>query len=222
MSNQRILLNLGCGQNRPTDWTNTDSSLNSLAQKLPLINQLVKKYHKSTVYNSTNADYMDLRKSWNFSSDSVDVVYASHVFEHLNFKTSQLFMKEAYRTLKKNGAVRIVIPDLYQLAKQYTLDYEQGKKDASQKFLYALNLHLEGTYSERHNILLNFINWLQGHPHQHKYMYDVFSLKEILNKSGFSQLKESSYGQSQYIPEINQVESTGEGITSIYIEGIKV
>ncbi|MBR8827045.1 MAG: methyltransferase domain-containing protein [Gomphosphaeria aponina SAG 52.96 = DSM 107014] len=221
MNNQKIMLNLGCGQTRPSGWINTDSSLNSLSQKLPLISLLVKKYHKSTVYDSNNAHYMDLRKPWHFLSNSVDVVYASHVFEHLSSKTAKLFMSEAYRVLKKDGVIRIVVPDLYKLAKQYIVSYDQGQEKASNDFLFIANLHRESTYPENRNFLAKLINSLQGYPHQHKYMYDSLSLKKILTENGFSQVQESSYNQSYYISEINQVESNKEGIPSIYIEGKK-
>jgi hypothetical protein len=40
---RQVLLNLGCGQVRPEKWINTDPSLNSLAQSIPLLRLLVTK-----------------------------------------------------------------------------------------------------------------------------------------------------------------------------------
>lgn len=47
---------------------------------------------------------MNLNRRWRFTSGSVDVVYASHVFEHLTLRTSGLFMSEAMRVLRLRGA----------------------------------------------------------------------------------------------------------------------
>ncbi|KYC36865.1 hypothetical protein WA1_45225 [Scytonema hofmannii PCC 7110] len=218
---ERILLNLGCGQTRPLGWLNTDSSLNSLFQKYPLIKRLTRKIYKSIEYNTSNVMFMDLRYVWNFKDCSVDVVYACHVFEHLTLKTSQLFMSEAFRVLRPNGILRIVVPDLYQLAKNYVYRYEQGDEVASQEFLEVANLHQEGTYSKNRNILVKTLNFLQNYPHQHKYMYDASSIKKIMQANGFVDICESAYGESKYISEINQVEYTKEGVPSIYIESKK-
>ncbi|MBD2139673.1 methyltransferase domain-containing protein [Anabaena sp. FACHB-1237] len=164
---------------------------------------------------------MDLNKRWRFTSASVDVVYASHVFEHLTLVTAKLFIQEAYRVIKPNGVIRIVVPDLYKLSKNYIHRYETGEQDASNELLYSLNLHQEGTYSADRNFLEKILNLIQGYPHQHKYMYDSFSLKKIISDAGFIDICESSYAVSSNIPEIKQVEFTKEGVPSVYIEAIK-
>lgn len=218
---KRLLLNLGCGQNRPANWVNTDCSLNSLLQKTPFANAVVTKLFKRTPYGSTNAVYMDLNKPWKFASGSVDVVYGSHVFEHLSLEAAKLFINEAYRVTKPNGVTRLVVPDLYKLAKVYVENYDSGALEAHKEFLYAINLHQEGTYSTDRNFLEKMINLFQGYPHQHKYMYDSISLRKIVSEAGFVDIREASYATSTYIPEITQVEFTEEGVPSIYVEAIK-
>ncbi|MBF2004227.1 MAG: methyltransferase domain-containing protein [Chlorogloeopsis fritschii C42_A2020_084] len=217
----RVLLNLGCGHIRPIGWINTDSSLNAFLQKFPFLQIVLKKYSNLVIYESQNVTYMDLRKRWKFTSNSVDVVYTSHLFEHLSLIHTELFLREAYRVLKPKGVIRIVVPDLCQLAKQYIEAYEQNKEDASNTFLYCLNLHKEGFYPSNRRFAKRVIDWMQGYPHQHKYMYDYLSLKKIMQSAGFINQNESSYGESKYIPEIKQVEYTGEGMPSIYIESTK-
>ncbi|MBS3029898.1 MAG: methyltransferase domain-containing protein [Dolichospermum sp. DET50] len=220
-NNKRTLLNLGCGQTRPDNWINTDCSLNSLLQKMQLISFILTKLYNRTSYSSSNAIYMDLNKRWKFTSDSVDVVYASHVFEHLTLVTAKLFIQEAYRVIKPSGVIRIIVPDLYKLSKDYIQKYETGEQDAYKELLYSLNLHQEGTYSTDRNFLEKFFNLIQGYPHQHKYMYDSLSLRKIISDAGFINICDSSYAVSSYIPEIHEVEFTKEGIPSIYIEAIK-
>src|SRR5689334_18446754 len=97
---EKLRLNLGCGSVRPAGWVNTDSSLNAHLQRLPIIGTMVPKLIGRVKYDSANVKYMNLNKRWNFASDSVDIVYASHLFEHLTIKSADLFLRESFRCLK--------------------------------------------------------------------------------------------------------------------------
>jgi len=216
----RKLLNLGCGQNRPINWINADCSLNSLLQRWPITRAFTKRFIKSVVYKSSNAAYINLNRKWKFGASAVDVVYASHVFEHLTTHPAAMFLAESYRVLKPGAVLRLVVPDLQTLAKVYVSHADRGDTTAAQKFLSAMNLHLENTMGSATRIT-RIIHFLQGDPHQHKYMYDSLSLSALLEKRGFVEIRLSTYGKSEYIPEINDVECTGEGIPSIYFEARK-
>jgi len=131
------------------------------------------------------------------------------------------FGAEAFRVLKPGGVIRMVVPDLYELSKRYIQAYESSQEESSDSLLYALNLHKEGTYPVGRSLMEQVINLAQGYPHQHKYMYDSLSLTKVMLNFGSIDIRNSSYGKSEYIPEIVQVESTGEGVPSIYLEGRK-
>ena len=104
-------LNLGCGQIRPEGWVNADSSMNTLLQKLPLGKWMAKKLGAVT-FESSNVVYMNLNRRWKKISDrSVEVVYASHLFEHLEIEKTRVFLSEAFRVIKPNGCIRLVMPD---------------------------------------------------------------------------------------------------------------
>jgi len=164
---------------------------------------------------------MNLNRRWLFADLSVDVVYASHVYEHLRPSTAELFLAEAHRVLKPGGALRIIVPDLLQLAQRYVAAFEAGDAEASKEFLWALNLHLTNTCPEDESRLKKFIHWWQGFPHQHKYMYDLRSLKANISRFPFRDLQESAYGVSNYVAQIKDVENTGEGVPAIYVEAVK-
>ena len=212
-------LNLGCGSVRPESWINTDSSLNSLLQNLPF-GKVLSAGLSNTVYDG-KAQYMNLNKRWGYADDSIDIVYGSHIFEHLSFRSSRLFLSESYRTLKRNGVIRLVVPDLLQHAKHYIESAETEQEKATQQFLMMLNLHREGQYKS--SFIHNTIGWFQDYPHQHKYMYDKYSLIDLLSQFNFEGLIQSSYGVSEYILEISDVESNlhHEYDKSLYIEGVK-
>lgn len=220
MEIEKVRLNLGCGSVRPQGWINTDSSLNANLQKLPLVGKGIAKLFNPVEYADDNVRYMNLNKQWPFTSDSVDIVYASHLFEHLNVRAASLFVKEAYRCLKPGGVIRIVVPDLYQIAKKYILEYESDSAsyDPTTFIMWAINMHREGQYGNIGLLKKIILEW-QGYPHQHKFMYDSKSLR--LRFSIFVEPLLLSYSISKYIPEIADVEGTKESYLSVYLEAKK-
>lgn len=215
-----ILLNLGCGEIRPKGWINTDSSLNSLFQRMPILGNFIPVIFKSRRYDSKELKYMNLNSRWKFKKESVDVVYSSHVFEHLKIKSAHLYLSETYRVLKKEGVIRIVLPDLFELAKNYVSEVGLNTKEASKNFLWSLNLHKEGQYNHE-NLFSKLIHLAEGYPHQHKYMYNKIDMKILLEQYQFRHIHFSTFAQSKYIDNIKEVEYREWGIPSIYIEALK-
>ena len=204
-------LNLGCGQVRPAGWWNGDSSLNSLMQKYGI-------QTRKTKY-AAPANFINLNRRWPFKSGSVQTVYGSHVFEHLDEYNASHFLKEASRVLAPGGHIRLVVPSMIDIARNYIAEYDRGEDGAAASFLYAMNLHQSGTYTRPSLNLDYMVGLIQGFPHQHKYMYDPNSLKLRLQSAGFVDIRFSAYGISDYLSDIADVECTKEGIPSIYIEG---
>lgn len=90
------LINLGCGSHYHKDWTNVDFV--------------------------TSSEYVilhNLLKGIPFPNSSFDVVYHSHVLEHFSKDDGVRFVEECYRVLNTNGIIRIAVPDLETIAKEY-------------------------------------------------------------------------------------------------------
>ena len=94
--NPKKLLNLGCGNRYHCDWVNIDF-----------------------ISTSRQVNPHDLSKGIPCSDNSVDVVYHSHVLEHFTKKNAVKFIKECYRVLKPGGVIRVAVPDLEIIAKNY-------------------------------------------------------------------------------------------------------
>lgn len=90
------LLNIACGDRIHKDWINIDFSRSS---------KLVKR--------------VNVLEGLPFEDNSIDVVYSSHFFEHISKEDSDYILSEIYRVLKKQGIVRIVVPDLQNLCEEY-------------------------------------------------------------------------------------------------------
>ena len=217
-----IKLNLGCGAVRPQGWVNTDSSLNAHIQRIPIVGSIVHKMFHTVEYSDNNVVYMNLNKRWPYKNDSVDIVYASHLFEHLTLPSAELFLNESYRCLAPGGVVRIVVPDLYKICKRYISEYEQSDKaDPTEFIMWAINMHREGQYGMKSGWMKKFILEWQGYPHQHKFMYDEKSLTKKLKEKGFNEIRSLRYGVSDYIPQIADVEGSKESYLSVYLEAKK-
>jgi predicted SAM-dependent methyltransferase len=97
------LLNLGCGSRVHPEWTNID-----IAASVPHV----------IVY--------DLRKDIPFPEGTFDVVYHSHLLEHLPKRKAFSFIQECYRVLKPGGLIRIAVPDLERIASLYLQALEKS------------------------------------------------------------------------------------------------
>jgi predicted SAM-dependent methyltransferase len=217
-----IKLNLACGEIRPEGWINTDSSLNANIQRVPILGNLVSKLFKTRKYDIGNLKYMNLNKKWAYQDNTVDVVYSSHLFEHLSLDAAKLYLKEAYRTLKPCGVLRIVVPDMYQICKKYINEYETDsyKSQSTEFVMWAINMHREGQYSNQSLLRKLILEW-QGYPHQHKFMYDPKSLTTVVESNHFKDILLLEYGQSAYIQDIKDVEGNKESYLSVYLEAKK-
>jgi predicted SAM-dependent methyltransferase len=90
------LLNLGCGQKYHRDWVNIDF-----------------------VSNNEYVIQHNLLDGIPVADGEVDVVYHSHVLEHFSKDDGFRFVEECYRVLNTNGIIRIAVPDLETIAKEY-------------------------------------------------------------------------------------------------------
>lgn len=114
-----LMLNLGCGDRTHPEWVNIDSSLRLRLGRLPVIRRWVPA--------PPDIRIQDLRHGIPFGDGTADVVYASHVLEHLTRSIGQEFLREIYRVLKPGGIVRIVVPDLETAVRQYLAALEGVK-----------------------------------------------------------------------------------------------
>ena len=89
-------LNLGCGNRYHPDWINIDIA----PQSVGVIAH-------------------DLSQGIPLPDNVCDVVYHSHVLEHIRRSDVLPFMQECYRVLKPGGILRIAVPDLEKICRVY-------------------------------------------------------------------------------------------------------
>ncbi len=102
-------LNLGCGARYSPQWVNVDF-----------------------VAHSSHVLQYDLRNGIPFPDSTFEVVYHSHMLEHLSKESGVAFLQECRRVLTPGGTLRVVVPDLEQIARLYLYWLERALQDPAQ------------------------------------------------------------------------------------------
>ncbi|EHC14930.1 methyltransferase type 11 [Fischerella thermalis CCMEE 5282] len=205
-----LKLNLGCGSHTPDGWLNVDYALGSWLAKLPVFSTINKYLKIINLDWPDNIFIYDLRKSFPWADNSVDVVYSSHTLEHFSRTEGQKFLTECYRVLKPNGIIRIVVPDLSVIVKSYL----QGEIPAH-KFLDALEVSYEDSadgFLKRK--LAPFIRF------PHKCMYDTNALLQVMSEIGFEVA--SKQGLESDIEDVAIIEQYSRTVNAVIVEGKKI
>ncbi|WP_234300753.1 class I SAM-dependent methyltransferase [Sphaerospermopsis aphanizomenoides] len=111
-------LNLGCGSRLNPEWTNINF-----------------------VSTAEGVIAHNLRQGIPFPDESFDVVYHSHLLEHFHKSEAEPFIKECYRVLRPQGILRVVVPDLEQIARMYLHCLERassGDKEWEENYKWML------------------------------------------------------------------------------------
>jgi len=152
----------------------------------------------------------NLAKGIPFADSSVDVVYHSHVLEHLDRDVAVGFVREIARVLKPGGVLRVVVPDLERCCKAYLghidmCEHEGGKEidlhDAYVEPLLLMSVRREAYGTSQQKTLRRFIeNLLLGDARKrgetHQWMYDRFNLEALLLNNGFDRVVVQTFNSS--------------------------
>lgn len=115
-----------------------------------------------------------------FKDDKFEIVYLSHVLEHVEWTRTQDVLKELLRILKPNGVVEIWVPDLKKLVAGY-LDPSLIKNDGWYRF------------NEEKNPTTWFNGRLftygPGEENFHRAAFDAEHLRMHLEKAGFKDIQ---------------------------------
>lgn len=69
----------------------------------------------------------DVRAGIPFSDAIFDLVYYSHVLEHFSGAKAPWFLEECWRVLRPGGVLRVAVPDLEAIARQYLAELEAAR-----------------------------------------------------------------------------------------------
>lgn len=102
------LLNIGCGLTFHPAWINID-----------------------VVPSAPEVQYCDISKKLPYPDNYFDACYSSHVLEHLTKENARQLLVECRRILKPQGVIRVIVPDLEAIAREYLRILEQTSLSSS-------------------------------------------------------------------------------------------
>ena len=183
-----LYIQYGCGWNAPENWRNFDASPTLIYERLLLIGRI---YTKNENRFPENVEYGDIIKGLPVPEQSCELIYCSHVLEHLSLQDLRIALKNTYKILRPGGIFRFVIPDLEYAIKQYINDKSE---------FAALNFMkntLLGKEKRVRGLKGLFLEWLGNS--QHLWMWDYKSIKKELEEVGFKKIRRAFYGDYENI-----------------------
>jgi predicted SAM-dependent methyltransferase len=172
-ANFPLKVNVGCGNEPFPGWINLDLD------------------------PATRADIQwDVTDGLPFPDESCAFVYSEHFLEHIPVQQGVWFLTECRRSLQPGGIVRIGMPCVHDVVRQY---YENIW--ANQPWLKKYGYSWIKTRAEYINI--GFRDW------GHQWLYDSEELDRRLREAGFSRIESVSWGESKY-PELRKRETRDE------------
>jgi len=176
-------LNLGCGwRNFGEDWIHIDGG------DYPHL-------HSKDIVNLP------------FEDNSVDLIYASHVFEYFDRQEGEELLKKWHAKLKPGGVIRLAVPDFQKMARLYAFE----------------NMSLS-----------KFLGPLYGKMPMgdvtiyHKTTYDFIELEKVLKNCNFREVRRYDWQDTEhaefddhsqaYIPHMDKENGT---LISLNVEAVK-
>jgi SAM-dependent methyltransferase len=176
-------INVGCGSSPTQEWLNFDGSPSVRLASRPLLTRL---FHSLGLLTEENRRFIafcrgaDIR--WANAarlpvpSGSADVLYSSHMLEHLDQREAMQFLAEARRVLREGGIIRLAVPDLRRMITDYETDGDADRLVSRSKLAHT-----------RPQTILQKLRWLfVADRSHHRWMYDAESLSLLLAKAGFT------------------------------------
>lgn len=144
----------------------------------------------------------DVRSGMPFPKNRFEEIFCEHFFEHLDFpKSATFFLKEAARTLKKGGELKIVVPDCEKPLKEYFLKNNRYFKTIT-KLCFSKRIS-----NMEINSNIDIINYLFRDQFDnpkytvHWWGYDYKNLSKMLKKAGFGSVKKWNFDKMLCNPE---------------------
>ena len=208
-----VRLNVGCGPTPTEGWINYDNSWSvRLAAHARLVSVLAKaglisdaQRHFCEVARRTGIRF-GTAEAIGHANATVDVLYSSHMLEHLDRATGQQFLAEAYRVLKPGGVVRIAVPDLRMLVDRYNSDGDADR---------LVEASLLAT--EQPKTVIAKLRYLVLGSRHHAWMYDARSLIAALERAGFESARSLDAGTTT-IADPGALDLLERAHESVYVE----
>jgi SAM-dependent methyltransferase len=205
-------INMGCGLRPTPGWRNFDNSLTVRLSHVPGFTWALSILRRSDEHaklmalcRSGTVEYATAQRI-PAQTGTADVIYSSHMLEHLHPRDARLFLAEVKRVLRPGGIIRLALPDLEMIVRAYIA---HGDADTMVESTLLATPVCSGVLGK-----LRFL--VVGNRH-HLWMYDGRSLCRLLAACGFSEATVMSAGSTR-IPYASPLDLNERADQSVYVE----
>ena len=212
-----IRVNVGCGRTPVKGWKNLDNSYSIRLSRIPLLPEFLLKtglilqaqFDFIQFVRMHDIEYGDILKGLAIEESSAEVLYSSHVLEHLDQTEVEIYLKEALRILCPGGILRLAVHDLEFIINKYN---RINDADAFVDDIY-LSQPRPRTFSQR-------LRATVVGARNHQWAYDGASLSKLLLKNGFVEPRVLQAGETT-IPDPGELNLSERSDVSLYVEAKK-
>ncbi len=211
----KVRVNIGCGATPAEGWRNFDNSLSLKLAHHPTLARILEpvlspqQIEYIDFCRKHRVEFADATKRIPLPDASAEIVYSSHMLEHLDRAEARSFLAEARRVLCDGGILRIAIPDMGKLCAEYI---SHGDAD---RFMERMLI----CEPKPKTLLGRFRQALVGRRNHH-WMYDAASLSKLLSSAGFRNVTLLKPGETA-ISNPRPLDLFERADESIYAEAIK-
>jgi predicted SAM-dependent methyltransferase len=210
-------INAGCGRTPTEGWLNFDNSLSLRLAKIPVLPSILRRlrflndsqYQFVRFARENEIRYGDVVKGLPVPDQSCEVLYSSHMIEHLDRIEVANFLDQTFRILCGGGIIRIAAPNIKAQVDQYI---ESGDADA---FVKGTLMCVARPRSISQRLQLLFV----GTRH-HQWMDDGDSLVRQWQEHGFVSAEVMPAGQTK-IDDHQPLDLCERDSQSVYVEAEK-
>jgi SAM-dependent methyltransferase len=194
-------LHLGCFDQPLDEWVNTDITPHIWVSRIPFAAKLLHSVgrmsskrlaqHQAGIFRKI--EYLNVSKKFPYPSNRFAAAFTCHVLEHLYPSVAIQCLGECLRVLRPNGVLRIGVPDLDRMVREYD-------PADPESFLQGVFQHGVGADKNSHHWHYNYTN-----------------LSSHLLKLGFSRVTRCEFGIGE-CPDVERIDTRPE---SLFVEAFK-
>jgi SAM-dependent methyltransferase len=166
------------------------------------------------IFRGPGVDHVcDASKPLPFKDNAFDLIYASHVLEHIVWYQTEAALREWIRILKPGGVLEVWVPDGLKIC-QTLLNYElNGISDIDKDGWYRLNPRKD-PYVWVNGRIFTYGDGTgnPNHPNWHRAIFTLGYLKELFERVGFINVREM---------ECSEVRGYDHGWINLGVKGTK-
>jgi SAM-dependent methyltransferase len=192
----KLYVQYGAGSKSIPGWLSFDASPTLRLQRLPIIGRLMRR--KLNCIFDDEIRYGNIVSGLPVKDGVVDVVFCSHILEHLALSDFYSALANTYRILKSGGKFRVIVPNLRLDVEDYLSSYNSPSDGGYASIDFFKSMHV-GKLA-RAKSLVNFIEEYISNS-QHLWMWDDKSLYMALKQAGFVDIKPFVEGEGDPFDE---------------------